>query len=54
MRACDDIDVAVWVCDQGRIASLLSADGWQETSETAADGYIAYRRGAIRLEVAFP
>ncbi len=52
-RAHDDIDVAVWVRDKHRIASVLSADGWHQISETAAEGYIAYQRGAIRLEVAF-
>jgi hypothetical protein len=55
-RVCGRTTTSMSPCgyvNQGRIASLLSADGWQETSETAADGYIAYRRGAIRLEVAF-
>lgn len=52
-RAHDDLDVAVWARDQDRIASILSADGWQQTSDTAVDGYIGYQRGAVRLEVAF-
>jgi hypothetical protein len=52
-RAHEDLDVAVWMRDQDRIASLLSADGWQQTSDTAAEGYIGYQRSAVRLEVAF-
>jgi hypothetical protein len=42
-RAHDDLDVAVWMRERDRIASLLSADGWQQTSGAAAEGCISYR-----------
>jgi hypothetical protein len=52
-RAHDDIDIAVWVDDYGRIAELLAADGWRHAREAGEDGYTGYERGAVRLELAF-
>jgi hypothetical protein len=52
-RAHDDLDIAVWSKDHERIAELLATDGWQHTPEEGEDGYTAYTRGTVRLEVAF-
>jgi hypothetical protein len=48
-----DIDVAVWERDAARLADLLAAQGWEHQPETGEDGYTAYERGPVRLEVAF-
>ena len=52
-RAHDDLDIAVWLSDHPRIASLLAADGWSHVPDEQADGYTKYERGAVQLEVAF-
>jgi hypothetical protein len=52
-RAHDDLDIAVWLKDYVRVAALLLADGWMHMPETGEDGYTGYRRGAVKLEVAF-
>src|SRR5439155_4529392 len=52
-RAHDDVDTAVWVEDQNRIAGLLAADGWRHAPEAGEDGYTGYERGTVRLELAF-
>jgi hypothetical protein len=43
----------VWQKDQDRIATLLTAEGWAHAPESNEDGYTAYVREAVRLEVAF-
>jgi hypothetical protein len=48
-----DIDVAVWQADAARVHSILEADGWRQVLETDADGYTAYERRGVRVEVAF-
>jgi hypothetical protein len=52
-RSHDDLDIAVWSKDHERIAELLTTDGWQQTPDEGEDGYTAYTRGAVRLELAF-
>jgi hypothetical protein len=52
-RSHDDIDMAVWAEDHGRIADLLTADGWRHAPEEGEDGYTGYERGGVRLELAF-
>ena len=52
-RSHGDLDIAVWSKDHERIAELLATDGWQHTPDEAEDGYTAYMRGIVRLELAF-
>jgi hypothetical protein len=52
-RPHDDLDLAVWFDDHGRIATLLSRDGWSHAPEAGEDGYTGYERGNVRLELAF-
>jgi len=52
-RSHDDLDIAVWSNDRERIAELLATDGWQHTPQEGEDGYTAYTRGTVRLELAF-
>src|SRR5437763_5690644 len=52
-RPHDDVDIAVWLRDRDRVAALLAADGWQHVADEDEDGYTAYERGGVRLEVAF-
>ena len=52
-RSHDDLDIAVWSKDHERIAELLATDGWQHTPQEGEDGYTAYTRGTVRLELAF-
>jgi Aminoglycoside-2''-adenylyltransferase len=52
-RAHHDLDLAVWLEDSARIAALLEAEGWQHAPEAGEDGYTAYERGSVRLELAF-
>jgi hypothetical protein len=48
-----DVDVAIWAADADRVAALLAARGWTHRAEAGEDGYTAYARGDVRLEVAF-
>jgi hypothetical protein len=48
-----DLDIAVWQRDQDRIASLLATESWTHAPEPNEDGYTAYVREKVRLEVAF-
>jgi hypothetical protein len=52
-RGHDDLDIAVWLKDNNRIAALLAADGWKYAPEEDEDGYTGYEPGAVRLELAF-
>ncbi len=52
-RPHDDLDLAVWLEDLDRIASLLAAEGWRHVPDEDEDGYTAYERGSLRVELAF-
>ena len=52
-RAHDDLDLAIWLKDHDRIASLLTSDAWRHAPEVGEDGYTGYERGGVRLELAF-
>jgi hypothetical protein len=52
-RPHDDLDLAVWSKDHERIAGLLAIDGWTVAPEKGQDGYAAYQRDDVRLELAF-
>jgi hypothetical protein len=52
-REHDDVDVAVWLEDQERIAKLLLAQGWRHAPEEDEDGGTGYERNGVRLELTF-
>jgi hypothetical protein len=52
-RPHDDLDLAVWLRDRDRIAALLADDGWMHAAAEDDDGYTAYERGSVRIELAF-
>jgi hypothetical protein len=52
-RAHDDVDIAVWLQDHGRIVELLEADGWNHAPYEDEDGGTGYERGGVRLELTF-
>ena len=52
-RTHDDLDVAVWAEDLSRVSSALEGDGWTHTPEDGEDGYTAFERNGVHLEVAF-
>lgn len=51
-RAHGDIDAAVWQIDLERIARILHEDGWTRCADLQADGYTAFERGGLRVELA--
>jgi GNAT superfamily N-acetyltransferase len=50
-REHDDVDLAVWLEDEKRVASLLHASGWQHAPEPDEDGGTGYERAGVRLEL---
>ena len=52
-RAHDDVDIAVWVDDLPRVASLLEEDGWRHAPRDDEDGGTGYERDGVRLELTF-
>jgi hypothetical protein len=52
-REHDDLDIAIWQDDQGRVAALLAHDGWTHERDAGGDGYTTYERGRVRLDLAF-
>ena len=52
-REHDDIDIAVWLADEARVAALLVAEGWTQRADQGGDGYTVYDHGGVRLELAF-
>jgi streptomycin 3"-adenylyltransferase len=52
-RAHDDVDIAVWLADHGRIAELLTSDGWRHAPQEGEDGGTGYERDGVRLELTF-
>lgn len=52
-RAHDDVDIAVWLEDLPRIATLLEEDGWRHAPLDDEDGGTGYERGSVRLELTY-
>jgi hypothetical protein len=52
-REHEDIDVAIWRADLAVVSALLEAHGWTHRPEPGEDGYTAYQRGDVRVELAF-
>ena len=52
-RSHDDVDIAVWLDDLPRIASLLEEDGWRHAPHEDEDGGTGYEREGVRLELMF-
>jgi Aminoglycoside-2''-adenylyltransferase len=52
-RPHSDIDLAVWGEDAEEVGRLLGADSWEHHPEPGEDGYTAYRKGSLRLDLAF-
>jgi hypothetical protein len=52
-RAHDDVDIAVWSSDVGRIADLLEADGWRHVPSEDDNGGTGFERGTVRLELTY-
>jgi hypothetical protein len=52
-RAHEDIDIAVWKADLGRVDMVLSRDGWKRSTRFGENGYTEYVHGSIRLDLAF-
>jgi hypothetical protein len=48
-----DIDVAIWLDDLERVATLLHTHGWIHAPDDAEAGSTAFNRGVVRLELAF-
>jgi hypothetical protein len=48
-----DLDIAIWKRDQDLIGKLLTAESWAHVPDADEDGYTAFVRDAVRLEVAF-
>ena len=48
-----DVDVAIWAADRAAVEALLFDGGWAHTPEAGEDGYTAYTRGGVRVELAF-
>ena len=52
-RPHEDVDIAVWTKDVDRLATLLEDSGWRHKPDKEEDGYTAFERAGVRLEVAF-
>jgi hypothetical protein len=52
-RVHDDVDIAIWLEDLGRIATLLGSDGWRHSPERDEDGGTGYERDGVRLELTY-
>ena len=50
-REHDDVDLAVWLEDEKRVASLLHANGWRHAPDPDEDGGTGYERDGVRLEL---
>jgi hypothetical protein len=48
-----DIDVAIWHSDFDVVHGLLVADGWAHTPAPEHDGYTAYARDGLHIDLAF-
>jgi len=52
-REHDDLDLAIWASDRDRVDALLAAHRWRRAPEEGEDGYTAYERMDVKLELAF-
>jgi Aminoglycoside-2''-adenylyltransferase len=52
-RPHDDVDIAVWLDDLPRIATLLGSEGWRHAPDEDEDGGTGYERGGVRLELTY-
>ena len=48
-----DLDLAVWLEDVPRIATILDARGWRHAPDPDEDGGTGYERNGVRLELTF-
>jgi hypothetical protein len=48
-----DLDVAAWSIDRDRIDAVLVSDGWEHTPAAGEDGYTAYERRGVRIDLAW-
>jgi hypothetical protein len=48
----EDVDVAAWRADFDRIQILLEVQGWFQVADSEEEGYTAYERRGVRLELA--
>src|SRR4051812_7065753 len=51
-REHDDVDVAIWRTSLGLADAALAEDGWHQRDADPAQGFVAYERELVRLEVA--
>ncbi len=51
-RAHSDVDVAIWRHDLPEVHALLAGAGWTHTPDPDEDGWTAYSREEVRLELA--
>jgi Aminoglycoside-2''-adenylyltransferase len=51
-REHSDVDIAVWLADLDCVADVLEEQGFVHVPDPDADGYTAYERGDLRVEVA--
>jgi Aminoglycoside-2''-adenylyltransferase len=52
-RVHDDVDIAVWLDDLERIATLLESQGWRHSPAEDEDGGTGYERDGVRLELTY-
>jgi aminoglycoside-2''-adenylyltransferase len=52
-RSHSDVDIAVWLDEHERIATLLVAKGWKHAPYDDEDGGTGYERDGVRLELTF-
>jgi hypothetical protein len=52
-RPHDDVDIAIWLDDLPRIATLLGSDGWLHAPAGDEDGGTGYERDSVRLELTY-
>ena len=52
-REHEDVDLAIWQGDLGPVTAVLQANDWVHAPGPAEDGYTAFEKEGVRLEVAF-
>jgi hypothetical protein len=48
-----DLDLAIWIEDLDRVATLLRAGGWAYVPDEAPPGSTLFARGTVHVELAF-